>query len=87
MSWDSFASWVQAIPLPLQWALAVIGTAIGLAFVLATDAIIRGLRKWLTYQQRLVRRPGYRRMLRLYGWLLFVTGLALMLLLALARGR
>ena len=26
MSWDSFATWVQSIPLPLQWALAVIGT-------------------------------------------------------------
>jgi len=28
-----------------------------------------------------VRRPGYRRMLKLYGWLLFVTGCLLMSLL------
>ena len=86
MSWQSFASWVQSIPLPVQWALALIGTAIGLAFILAPDRIVRGLRKWLSYQQRLVRRPGYRRMLKLYGWLLFVTGIALMLLLFLSRG-
>lgn len=87
MSWDSFASWVQAIPRPLQWALAIAGTGLGLGFILGTDAIVRGLRKWLTYQQRLVRRPGYRRMLKLYGWLLFATGAALMLLLVLMRGR
>ena len=87
MSWDSFASWVQSIALPLQWALAMAGTALGLSFILGTDAIVRGLRKWLWYQQRLVRRPGYRRMLKLYGWLLFVTGVALMLLLVLMRGR
>jgi hypothetical protein len=85
MSWQSFASWVQSIPLPVQWALALIGTAIGLAFILSPDRIVRGLRKWLSYQQRLVRRPGYRRMLKLYGWLLFVTGIALMLLLFLSR--
>ena len=86
MSWQSFASWVQSIPLPVQWALALIGTAIGLAFILSPDRIVRGLRKWLSYQQRLVRRPGYRRMLKLYGWLLFATGIALMLLLFLSRG-
>ena len=85
MSWQSFASWVQSIPLPVQWALALIGTAIGLAFILSPDRIVRGLRKWLSYQQRLIRRPGYRRMLKLYGWLLFVTGVALMLLLFLSR--
>ena len=87
MNWDSFASWVQSIPLPLQWALAIVGTGLGLGSILRTDAIIRGLRKWLWYQQRLVRRPGYRRTLKLYGWLLFVTGVALMLLLVLTRGR
>ena len=87
MSWDSFATWVQSILLPLQWALAVIGTAIGLPMILWPGRIVRGLRKWLWFQLRLVRRPGYRRMLRLYGWLLFVTGVALMLLLVLMRGR
>ena len=56
MNWDSFASWVQSIPLPLQWALAMVGTGLGLGSILRTDAIIRGLRKWLWYQQRLVRR-------------------------------
>ena len=87
MSWESFSRGLLSIPLPLQWALAVTGTGIGLGFILAADRVIRGLRKWLSWQQRLVRRPGYRRMLRLYGWLLFGTGIALMLLLAVMRGR
>ena len=85
MSWNSFATWVQAIPAPVQWALALIGTAIGLGFILAPERIVRGLRKWLLVQLRWVRRPAYRRMLKLYGWLLFVTGAALMLLLVLMR--
>ena len=87
MSWSSFATWVQSIPLPLQWALAITGVAIGLPMMLRADGIVRGLRKWLLFQLRLVRRPSYRRMLRLYGWLLFVTGVLLMLLLLLTRGR
>ena len=86
MSWDRFASWVQSIPLPLQWALAAIGVALGLSFILWPDRIVRGLRKWLSYQLRLIRRPAYRRMLKLYGWLLFVTGALLMSLLAAMRG-
>ena len=36
-------------------------------------------------QLRWVRRPGYRRMLKAYGWLLFVTGVLLMTLLVLTR--
>ena len=87
MSWQSFSLWVQSIPLPAQWALAIVGTGIGLSFILLPERITRGLRKWLWYQQRLVRRPGYRRMLRLYGWLLFVTGVLLMLLLLLTKAR
>ena len=87
MSWQGFADWVHAIPEPAKWALAVIGTGIGLVFVLWPDRITRGLRKWLSFQLRLVRRPGYRRMLKLYGWLLFVTGVLLMLLLLATRGR
>ena len=85
MSWNSFSTWVQAIPLALQWALAIVGTAIGLSFILRGDAIVRGLRKWLWYQLRLVRGAGYRRMLRLYGWLLFATGILLILLLAIRQ--
>ena len=33
----------------------------------------------------LYQRPGYRRMLKIYGWLLFVLGIALTLMLLLNR--
>ena len=81
MTWDRFASAILSIPLAWKWALAAAGVAIGLAFILRADGVIRGLRKWLLFQLRLVRRPGYRRMLKLYGWLLFVTGALLTILL------
>ena len=53
--------------------------------ILWPDRIVRGLRQWLLFQLRLVRRPGYRRMLKIYGWLLFVSGALLMILLVLMR--
>jgi hypothetical protein len=81
VTWDRFASAILSIPLAWKWALAAAGVAIGLAFILRADGVIRGLRKWLLFQLRLVRRPGYRRMLKLYGWLLFVTGALLTILL------
>ena len=87
MSWDSFAGSMLSIPDPLKWALALLGVGIGLFMILAPERLVRGLRKWLLFQLRLVRRPGYRRMLKVYGWLLFVTGVLLMLLLVLMGGR
>ena len=86
MSWELFADSILSIPQWLKWVLAIIGVAIGLFMILAPGRIIRGLRKWLLFQLRLVRRPGYRRMLKIYGWLLFVTGVLLMLLLVPMRG-
>ena len=67
----------------LEWALAILGVTFGLPMILAPDRIIRRLRQWLLFQLRLVRRPGYRRMLKIYGWLLFATGAALVSLLVL----
>lgn len=84
MSWDSFADSILSIPSWGKWTLGIAGVALGLPMILAPQRIIRGLRKWLLFQLRLVRRPGYRRMLKLYGWLLFVTGALLMLLLVLS---
>ena len=75
----------QAIPEPAKWAIAAAGVALGLPMILTPERITRALRKWLLFQLRLVRRPGYRRMLKIYGWLLFVTG-ALLMLLLLIRG-
>ena len=85
MSWESFSRGLLSIPLPLQWALALTGAAIGLVFILWPEQVTNGIRRWLLVQLRWVRRPGYRRMLKLYGWLLFVTGCLLMSLLVIAR--
>ena len=38
------------------------------------DRIIRRLQRWMLFPLRWDRRPGCRRMLKAYGWLLFVTG-------------
>lgn len=78
---------ILSIPHPAKWALASAGVAIGLFMILAPDTIIRALRKLLLFQLRLVRRRGYRHMLKIYGWLLFVCGVLLMLLLLLIGAR
>ena len=82
-----FADSILEIPPAVKWSLAIVGAAIGLIMILAPEPIVRGLRKWLLFQLRLVRRPGDRRMLKIYGWLLFVTGASLMILLVLTGGR
>ena len=84
---DPLADWLIALPRAVKWALALTGIGLGLPAILWPGSIIRGLRKWLLIQLRWVRRPGYRRMLKIYGWLLFVTGALLGLLLALDAGR
>ncbi|HUE79755.1 MAG TPA: hypothetical protein VMN38_09000 [Sphingomicrobium sp.] len=84
---DLLTTSMLAIPDPVKWALAIVGAAIGLAMILAPDRVIRRLRQWLLLQLRWIRRPGYRRMLKVYGWLLLVTGVLLMILLMLMAGR
>ena len=83
---EALSDSLLAMPDTLKWTLAILGVALGLPMILAPDRIIRGMRRLLLFQLRLVRRPGYRRMLKLYGWLLFGTGALLMSLLALVRG-
>ena len=80
---DSLADHILGLPDSVKWALAIAGMALGLPGILWPDRIVRGIRKWLVIQLRWVRGPRYRRFLKLYGWLLFVTGalLAAMLLL------
>ena len=84
---DAFANSILAMPDPLKWGLAILGVMIGLRMILAPHRIVRGLRRLMLFQLRLVRRPGYRRMLKIYGWLLLVTGALLMILLVLAPHR
>ena len=84
---DSFTNSILAMPDPLKWGLAILGVMLGLPMILVPDRIVRGLRRLMLFQLRLVRRPGYRRMLKIYGWLLLVTGAMLMILLVLAPHR
>lgn len=84
---DALTHAMLAIPDPVKWALALVGVALGLLFIVAPDAVIRGLRRWLLRQLRWLRRPNYRRLLKLYGWLLFVTGALLVMMLLLGAGR
>ena len=84
---DALTNSILAMPDTLKWGLAILGVMIGLPMILAPHRIVRGLRRLMLFQLRLVRRPGYRRMLKIYGWLLLVTGALLMILLALAPHR
>jgi hypothetical protein len=80
---NALAKAILAIPEPAKWALALIGVALGALFILRTDRIIAGLRRWMLIQLRWIRRPSYRQMLKIYGWLLLVTGALLSLILIL----
>jgi len=72
-----------SMPDPIKWALALIGIALGFLFILRTDRIVSGLRRWMLIQLKWLRSPGYRRMLKIYGWLLLVAGALLALILIL----
>ncbi len=80
---NALAEAVLAIPLPVKWALALTGIALGAWFILRTDRTIAGLRRWMLIQLKWIRRPSYRRLLRIYGWLLLVAGALLALILIL----
>lgn len=80
---NTFADSVLAIPDPVKWALALIGIALGLLLILRTDRVIAGLRRWMLVQLKWIRRPSYRRLQKIYGWLLFVTGTLMALILIL----
>ena len=82
---NAFADSVLAIPDPVKWALALIGIALGLLLILRTDRVIAALRRWLLTQLKWIRRPGYRRLQKIYGWLLLVAG-ALMALILVLKG-
>ena len=86
MTFGPIGDSLLAMPSWGKWTLAMLGVTIGLAMILWPDRIIRRLRKWLLFQLRLIRRPGYRRMLKAYGWLLFVTGALLTALLIVMHG-
>lgn len=76
---------VVDIPAAAQLALALVAIVVGMLFILRADSVIAGIRRWLLVQLKWLRRPGYRRMLRFYGWLLLVLGVALALVLLLNR--
>ena len=72
-----------AIPDPVKWAVALTGIALGLLFIVGTDWTIAGLRRWMLIQLSWIRRPSYRRLLRIYGWLILAAGALLALILIL----
>lgn len=78
---DALADRILAIPETAKWALAIVSAAIGLQFILRTDATVRVIRRWLLVQVRWVRRPSYRRFVKINGWLLFVLSALLAMLL------
>lgn len=80
---------IYGIPHAAYWAAGAIAVVVGLASILWPDRIIRGLRVWMIRQLRWLRSPRYRRMLKVQGWLLFVFGTLMVVLMAIrpALGR
>lgn len=61
------------------FALAALAVVLGLAMILAPDGLIRMQRRLIVWQLKLMRRGRFRRVVKIYGWLLFVLGIALAL--------
>ncbi|HEU0284297.1 MAG TPA: hypothetical protein VFR52_04050 [Sphingomicrobium sp.] len=81
MSWDSFADSILALPQWFKWTIASLGVLLGIPMILWPERIQRGIRRFWLRQLRLIRKPGYRLFAKVYGWLLFVCGALLMILL------
>jgi hypothetical protein len=75
---------IFGIPVVVFWVVGAISVVIGLGTILGGERMVRCLRWWLIKQLKWVRSPRYRKMLKLQGWLLFVLG-SLMLLLMTIR--
>ena len=75
------------LPAELFWAVGGISVVAGLASILMPDRIVRCLRAWLIRQMRWVRGVRYRQYLRLQGWLLFVLGTLMLMLMAIMGSR
>ena len=69
------------------WAVGAISVVLGLLTLLRGERIVRCLRWWLIKQLRWVRSPRYRTYLRINGWLLFVLGTLMLLLMMLKPAR
>ena len=67
---------------PFALPIALFGLVIGALLALFTERYVNCLRRWMHVQQRMIRKPGYLRMHRVLGWLLLVTSLLLLLMLA-----
>ncbi len=73
---------IYHIPLWLFWTVGWISFVFGAVILLAGDGFVRGMRRWLLWQLKRLRRPLYRRFLRIYGWLLLVLGTLMIVLLS-----
>lgn len=71
----------------IAWPAGAAGLVLGLLLVLFAERYVRCLRRWMHMQQRMIRRPAYLRMHRVIGWVLLVSGVALLALLALQGSR
>lgn len=69
-------------------AFALVAVVLGLAFILAPHGLVRAQRRLILWQLRVMRRPRFMKVVKIYGWLLFVLGVLVALLqyLLLAAG-
>ncbi|QGN54762.1 hypothetical protein [Novosphingobium sp. Gsoil 351] len=78
---------IYGIPEAVFWTVGAVSVVIGLLLILRRERIVRCLRWWLIKQLRWVRSPRYRTYLRINGWLLFVLGTLMLVLMTLKPAR
>lgn len=74
---------IYGIPYAVFWVVGIISIAIGLWSIVQPDRVVRALRSLLIRQLRWVRSARYRLYLKVNGWLLFVLGVLVLVLMTL----
>lgn len=75
---------IYGIPLWVFWAAGFAGMGAGSFILIAGDRARRWMRMYLLWQLKRLKRPLYRKLLRLNGWVLLVLGTLMVVLLSLS---
>ena len=72
---------IYGIPIAIFWVVGIISVVLGLASILFPDRMVRGMPAMMLKQLRWLRSARYRQWLKINGWLLFVLGILVLILL------
>ena len=72
---------IYGIPIAIFWIVGIVSVILGLASILFPDRMVRGMRAMMLKQLQWLRSARYRQWLKINGWLLFVLGTLVLVLL------